>query len=178
MILIPFWLAWSQGYFKWAVELPVYAPTGAYNSGQLASTGLGYWTFSPTVSVSYLSQKTGLEVTAFAAMDLNTENTGIDYQSGDVFHLDLTVAEHLPLFGCFIGIGANAWYWQQITGDSGSGAKLGSFEGRTVRVGPVLSYTYPIGGHNVVAEVKWLPELETQNRLKGDSVWFKVAFAF
>ena len=39
------------------------------------------------------------------------------------FHVDFTVAEHLPLFGGIIGIGANGFYYQQVTGDSGSGAQ-------------------------------------------------------
>ncbi len=47
--------------------------------------------------------------------------------------------------GGFIGVGANAFYYEQITGDSGSGARLGEFEGRTVGVGPVLSGDVTVG---------------------------------
>ncbi len=47
IILVPFWLNWTCGDFKWAVQLDVYAPTGAYNTGQLANVGLNYWTFEP-----------------------------------------------------------------------------------------------------------------------------------
>jgi len=36
------------------------------------------------------------------------------------------VPQHLPLGPGFVGIGANAFYLQQTTGDSGSGAHLGS----------------------------------------------------
>lgn len=61
---------------------------------------------------------------------------------------------------------------------SGSGATLGDFEGRTVGVGPAQSYIRKIGKNNLAAEVKWLPELETKNRLKGDYVWFKLAVLF
>ena len=43
-------------------------------------------------------------------MDFNTENTDANYQSGDIFHVDATVAQHLPLFGGFAGVGANAFY--------------------------------------------------------------------
>lgn len=178
--LIPFWLAWNKGDFKWDVRLDIYAPTGDYTQGKLANVGLNYWTFEPVVSFSYLSSKIGLEISAFAGMDFNTKNGDTDYQSGNIFHLDLTVAEHLPLskYG-FIGIGFNAFYWQQFTGDSGSGAVLGDFEGRTQGIGPVISYiSPPICGHTVLAEVKWLPEIDVNNRVKGDSVWFKVAFAF
>jgi hypothetical protein len=180
MILIPFWLHWTRGDFKWDVQLEVYAPTGEYNTGQLANVGLNYWTFEPLVSFSYISKKIGLEFSTYAGFDFNTKNEATDYQSGDVFHIDTTIAEHLPLFGYgIVGIGANAFYWKQITADSGSGARLGSFEGRTEGIGPVLSYISPtFCGHTIVAEVKWLPELDVKNRLSGDNVWFKLAWLF
>jgi hypothetical protein len=72
-------------------------------------------------------------------MDFNTENHKTDYRSGTQFHLDMTIAEHLPFLGGIIGVGANAFYCQQITGDSGSGARLGDVKGRTIGIGPVLS---------------------------------------
>ena len=180
MILVPFWLNWNCGDFKWAVLLDIYAPTGEYHTGQLANVGLNYWTFEPMVQFSYISKKIGLEISATAGFDFNTINNETDYQSGDVFHIDATLAEHLPFFGYgIIGIGANAFYWKQVNGDSGSGAELGPFETKMIGIGPVLSYiSPPIGGHILVAEVKWLPQIETSNTLKGDYVWFKVGFAF
>ena len=180
MILVPFWLNWNCGDFKWAVLLDIYAPTGEYHTGQLANAGLNYWTFEPMVQFSYISKKIGLEISATAGFDFNTINNATDYQSGDVFHIDATLAEHLPFFGYgIIGIGANAFYWKQVNGDSGSGAELGPFETKMIGIGPVLSYiSPPIGGHTLVAEVKWLPQIETSNTLKGDYVWFKVGFAF
>ncbi len=51
---------------------------------------------------------------------------------------------------------------------------LGSFEGRSIGLGPVLSYVKTVGNVNLAAEVKWLPELEVENRLKGNAVWVKL----
>jgi len=180
MVLMPFWLHWTCGDFKWDVQLDVYAPTGAYNTGQLANVGLNYWTFEPEVSFSWISKKIGLEFTTFAGLDFNTNNNATNYQSGEVFHIDSTLAEHLPLFGCgIIGVGANVFYWDQFTADNGSGAKLGPFETEMAGIGPVLSYISPqICGHTIVAEVKWLPEMDTAKTLKGDYVWFKLGFVF
>jgi hypothetical protein len=177
--LIPFMLGWTNGPdLKYDVRFNIYAPSGEYDVGALANVGKNYWTFEPMISVSYLSSKIGLELTAFAGVDFNTENEDTDYQTGTQFHLDATVAQHLPLLGGVIGIGANGFYYQQITGDSGSGATLGDFEGRTVGVGPVLSYVRQIGKTTLATEVKWLPELDTEHRLKGDYIWFKLAFLF
>jgi hypothetical protein len=111
-------------------------------------------------------------------MDFNTENHKTNYRTGTQFHLDFTVAEHLPLLGGIIGVGANGFYYQQITGDSGSGALLGDFKGRTTGVGPVLSYTTKIWKKDLAAEVKWLPEIDVKNRPKGDYIWFKLGMVF
>jgi hypothetical protein len=179
LLVCPFMLGWTNAMdLKYDVRLGVYAPTGPYEVGRLANTGRNYWTFEPSVSLSWLSTKIGTEVSLFAGFDVSTKNNATDYQSGEIFHLDGTVAQHLPLFGGFIGVGANAFYYQQLSGDSGSGATLGSFEGRTVGVGPVVSYAHKFGKVDLAAEVKWLPELDVQNRLKGDYVWVKVGVVF
>jgi hypothetical protein len=86
--------------------------------------GKNYWTFEPAASLSYMSSKMGLELSAFAGIDFNMKNTDTEYRSGTQFHLDLTVAQHLPLFSGIIGIGANGFWYQQVSGDSGSGATL------------------------------------------------------
>ena len=177
--ILPLMLVWTNGDLKLGGNFSIYAPTGDFEKGQLANIGKNYWTFEPGVNVSWLSSKIGLELTAFAGLDFSTENEKTHYQSGNVFHLDATVAEHLPLGKLgFIGVGANAFYYQQISGDSGSGAALGDFEGRTVGVGPVLSFIKPMGKKALAAELKWLPELDVEKRLKGDIVWFKLALSF
>jgi hypothetical protein len=167
------------GDLKSDVRLGIYAPTGDYDKGELANVGKNYWTFEPTVSLSYISSKIGLEVTAFAGMDFNTENHATDYQSGTQFHLDVTIAEHLPFLGGLIGIGANGYYYQQVTGDSSPLDEiLGDFKGRTVGIGPVLSYITKIWGKDLVGELKWLPELDVKHRLDGDFIWFKLGMLF
>jgi hypothetical protein len=179
--LYPFMLGWTalKGDLKYDVRLGIYAPTGGYDESELANVGKNYWTFEPAVSLSYISSKIGLELSAFAGLDFNTENNDTDYQSGTQFHIDITVAEHLPFLGGIIGVGANGFYYDQVSGDSGSGAAiLGDFEGRTVGVGPVLSYARKVRGKDLVAELKWLPEFDVKNRLEGDYVWFKLGMVF
>jgi hypothetical protein len=171
------WTAWSTNLH---VDFfgGIYAPTGDYQTGRLANQGLGYWTFEPGILISYLGQKNGIEFSTYIGYDINTKNNTTDYQSGQQFHIDVTLAQHFPLGSGFLGIGANGFYLQQTTGDSGSGARLGSFEEMTAGVGPVLSYIGQIGKAPFAAEVKWLPQIGTQNTLKGNYIWFKVAVQF
>jgi len=177
--IYPFMMGWTNvPDLKYDLRLGIYAPSGDYDVGQLANLGKNYWTFEPGIMASWLSSKIGTEVSLYAGLDFSTENHDTDYQSGEVFHLDGTIAQHLPLLGGIIGVGANGFYYQQISGDSGSGARLGEFKGRTGGVGPVLSYIRKMGKRDLVSELKWLPELDTERRLKGDYVWFKLGLAF
>lgn len=181
MTLFPFILGWTNLVpdLKLDARLGIYMPTGDYEEGRLANVGKNYWTFEPGIMASWLSSKIGTEITLYTGVDFNTENDETDYTSGTSLHLDLTVAQHLPLFGGFIGVGANGFYYQQITGDSGSGARLGDFEGMTLGVGPVLSYVHSLGSKaQLLSELKWLPELDTDDRLEGDYIWFKLGLLF
>ncbi len=176
--LSPVMASWTNGDFHFNGMFNVWAPSGSYSTTSLANTGLGYWTFEPMVAASWISSKFGTEVTVFSALDFNTENTDANYQSGDIFHMDGTVAQHLPLFGGLAGAGATAFYLQQITGDSGSGAKLGSFEAQSYGVGPTISYVHPVGKSTLVFDGSWLPQLHSENTTKGDFFWAKVSLVF
>jgi hypothetical protein len=69
------------------------------------------------------------------------------------------------------------WY-QQVTADTGSGARLGDFKGRAMGAGPVVSYATNIGGLDTTFELKWLPKFDVKNRVEGNALWFKVRAAF
>ena len=175
LVLIPAYLGWQKDAWKLMGLLGVYAPTGKYRRGELANVGKNFWTFEPTLGLSYLSPKNGRELDVYFGVDFNTKNPKTEYQTGTQLHLEATAAQHLP-FG--LGVGANAFYYQQVEGDSGAGAIVGSFKGRTVGVGPVLSYIKQWDHTTFAAELKWLPELETEHRMKGDWLWLKLALIF
>ena len=178
MILIPAMLAWESGFWQFNALLPVYAPTGEFQTGRLANPGLNYWTFAPTLGTSYNNDKTGFNAALHGSVSLNTENGDTDYRSGSLVHLEASVQQLLPVGPGFIGVGTEAFYLEQVTADGGSGARLGEFKGRTAGIGPVLSYLLPRGKQTLVAEMRWLPELDVSRRLKGDYVWLKLAYQF
>jgi hypothetical protein len=159
-------------------RLGVYAPTGLYEVGRLANTGKNYWTLEPTVGFMYFGKKNGREASLFLGGDYNFENPDTDYQTGVQVHADGTLAQHFPLWGGLVGVGVNAYWYEQVEGDSGSGATFGDFKARTAGLGPVLSYVSKIGDVDVIGELKWLHEFETKNRPEGDYVWFKFLMKF
>ena len=61
-----------------------------------------------------------------------------------------------------------------MTGDSGHGATLGDFEGTDIGVGPVVTVIHTTSKYNFSSQVKWLPDLQVNNRLRGNAVWVSV----
>lgn len=175
--LLPLMMAWKQDEWQFNAILPVYAPTGEYEEGRLANLGKNYWTFDPTVGVAYSGQNlwNWAVHTGFA---INTENKDTNYKSGTVWHVEGSVQKLIPMGSGLLGLGLNGFYYDQITGDSGSGARLGDFKGRTTGVGPVLTYLLPGAEENMVFELRWLPESSVSKRLEGDYIWGKFVYQF
>jgi hypothetical protein len=45
-------------------------------------------------------------------------------------------------------------------------------------LGPVLGYIVPLGQQTLIAEFKWLPELDFKKRVAGDYLWAKMVCKF
>ena len=179
--IVPAMFAWKRDAWQYSAYLSVYAPTGKYELGALANTGLNYWKFEPGASVSYSNEETGFNWSLFGGVTFNTRNQDTDYQSGSVVHLDTSVQQIFPAGPGFLTLGAVGWYYQQVNGDSGSGATLGDTKGRSLGIGPAVGYLLPMGeeGSDLLAiEARWLPELDTRNRIEGDYLWLKLAWQF
>ncbi|UOM34888.1 transporter [Acuticoccus sp. I52.16.1] len=176
--IIPAMLAWQRGNMQFGVSVPVYLPTGGYEVGRLANVGKNYLTVDPTVSLSYTNPATGFSASGFMGLTLNTKNTATQYQSGSLFHLEASAQQLFPVGPGYLGIGAEAFYLQQISDDSGPGALLGGFRGRSIGIGPVLTYVLPLDNVTGAIEAKWLPEIDTENRIAGDYFWVKGVLQF
>lgn len=159
-------------------RLALYAPTGSYETGRLANTGKNFWTIEPTASVIYVGKENGIEASLFAGVDFNTENSDTNYKSGTQAHIDGTLAQHFPLHGGVASGGITGFWYQQISGDSGSGASFGDFKAKAHGIGPVISYAEKVNGNDVIAELKWVHEFDNKNRLQGDTVFFKLLAKF
>ncbi len=156
----------------------IYAPTGDYELGRLSNTGKNFWTVEPILGLAYFGQKNGIEVSAYLGSDFNTENNATQYASGTQLHIDGTVAQHFPWLGGVVGAGVSAYDYRQVTGDSGTGATLGPFLGGSIGLGPVVSYIGKIGTHDTIWELKWLHEVQTEDRLQGNLFWLKAVYKF
>ena len=176
--LIPIMLAWETGSWQFSGALSVYTPTGDYELGRLANPGLNYWSVDPFAGISYNNDKIGFNAGFNVGVMFNTENSDTDYRSGSMFHLDGSIQQMLPVGPGFASLGVEGFYLQQLNADSGQRDIFGDFKGRTVGAGPTLGYVLPIGENTLVTELRWLPELDTKNRLQGDSIWLKLVYQF
>jgi hypothetical protein len=178
LILIPAMLAWEKNNWQFNAAFSVFAPTGDYEVGRLANPGLNYWSFDPVIGASYNSDASGLNVALYAGVIFNSENLDTDYTSGSTLHLEASVQQLLPLGSGFISLGIEGFYLQQLDADSGQKDIFGDFKGRTAGIGPTLGYILPVGANTLVAELRWLPEMETKNRLNGNYTWLKIVYQF
>jgi len=179
MAIVPVMLAWKKDDWQIDAMLPIFAPTGNYQKGRLGNTGLNYWTFDPIFGVVYSNAKSGFNALLNTGFAINTENPDTNYKSGNLLHFDGAIQQILPVGKGLMTLGAEGFYFQQVSCDSGSGASLGCFKGRTTGLGPVLGYIQPFSKtESLVLEFKWLFEMDVKNRLDGDYIWLKAVYKF
>ena len=166
-------LGWERGEHHWNLTLTGFAPTGFYSSTSLAILGLNRPAIDVKGGYTFLSLQTGTEVSAALGMTFNAINTATEYQSGDELHFEWALNQHFPI-GLAAGVGG--YYYQQVTGDGGSGDKIGPFRGRVAAVGPLLSYTFKSGTQEVTLSSRWFHEFDVQHRVQGDSIFASLSF--
>lgn len=173
MLLTPFAFYWSFGELNVKLSQWVVAPTGRYDVHSVVNVGRNYWAFDTQLGVTWFHKATGTELTVLPGIMLNTANPDTDYKSGNEFHLDFMANQFLaPTFA----IGAQGYWYKQIQGDSGSGAKLGAFMGESFGLGAAVLWTPEVLKGRGVIVLKWLHDISTTNRLNGD--WGQVALSY
>lgn len=159
-------VGWHEGNWHWNLGTLVNVPLGFWERGNLASIGFNHWAIDTTGALTWLNLATGLELSGAVGFTYNFENPTTDYKTGTEFHLEFAGIQNLSKT---FGIGFNGYFYDQITGDSGSGAKLGAFEGRVLGIGPAANLNIPVGQVPLAVNLKYFHEIDVRNRLQGDS---------
>ena len=71
-------------------------------------------------------------------------------------------------------MGLVGYFYQQITGDSGSSAMLGDFKSRVVGIGPQVGYFFELWKWTWYVNVKGYYEFAAKNRPDGWNVWLSL----
>ena len=159
-------LGWHSGNWHFKTHTLVNAPTGFWERGNLANAGFNRWAIDNAAAFTWLDPEIGLEISAIAGITYNWENPTTDYKSGSEFHLEYAAVQN---FSRQFAIGVNGYFYDQISGDSGAGARLGSFEGRVIAIGPVMNLNFKAGPLPVSTSLKYFREFDVKNRLEGDA---------
>jgi hypothetical protein len=161
-------IGWASG--NWHAQLATLfnIPAGQYREGELANLAFHRWAGDLSGAVTWFNPKTGWDVSAKAGFTFNGTNPATDYTTGSEFHLEGAVEKALsPAFS----LGVQAVYFQQVSADTGSGAKLGPFEGTEVGLGGAAAYNFMIGKMPATLRLHGMAEFDATNRLPGTAVW-------
>jgi hypothetical protein len=157
-------LAWASGNDNWMTYLTGDIPTGAYQSSRLSTLGIGHAAIDAGGGYTYLNGKTGLEFSAVAGLTYNWENTHTNYKNGVDSHLDWALSQFLSESW---QVGVVGYMYYQLTGDSGSGNKVGAFKSRVASAGPEVGYIFKFNGQPAYFNLRGYWEFSAQNRVEG-----------
>jgi hypothetical protein len=171
----PLVLGWDAGNFHWNLGVFGFAPTGDYSTRQLANTSLNHWAEMTRLAGTYFDPKTGWQANLAAIYTVNWENPDTNYETGNILNFDGAITKN---FGP-LGIGMVGYAMIQTTGDSGAGARLGSFESRVYALGPILTFTTSADPNTALTVLlKGYVEFDAQNTFEGNVIDGAVSFKF
>ena len=157
-------LAWAKGNDNWMTYLTGDIPVGAYNPSRLANLGIGHAAIDAGGGYTYLNTTTGREFSAVLGATYNWENSKTNYKNGIDSHLDWAASQFLSANW---QVGVVGYVYQQLTGDSGSGNKVGPFKSRIAAIGPELGYAFQLNGQSAYFNLRGYKEFWAQNRVEG-----------
>ena len=143
-------------------------PVGLYNAQNLANLGIGHGAVDAGVGYTYFDTVKGHEFSAVIGATYNLINPGTQYQNGVDAHLDWGASQFLS---ASLQVGAVGYIYDQVSGDSGSGAKLGPFKSRVIGVGPQVGYLFPVAGMQGYVNLKGYGEFDSAHRPTGWNAW-------
>jgi len=158
-------LGWNQGNLHWNLTGLLNVPVGEYGKDDLANLGFNRWIFDASAAATWLDPASGLEASVNAGFSFHEENPDTNYRTGTEFHVDFALQQH---FSKVFAVGLVGYHFEQVTGDSGVGAVLGSFEGHASAIGPNVDFNFLLGKLPVATSLRWYHEFNVKNRLEGD----------
>ncbi|MGA8279796.1 MAG: transporter [Desulfobacterales bacterium] len=164
-------LAWNRGVHNGMIYLTGNIPVGSYDSQRLANIGIGFWAIDAGGGYTYFNQQTGREFSTVIGCTYNFENNSTDYQNGIDSHLDWSVSQLLSA-AWTVGIAGYVYY--QLTGDSGSGDRVGPFKARVAAIGPQVGYMFNVGDQQWSANVRGYYEFWAKNRPEGYALFANI----
>jgi hypothetical protein len=168
-------LKWNQGVNNEMVYVVGNIPSGTYDPNRLANLSFGYPAVDIGAGYTYLDQKTGHEFSVVGGLTYSAINPYLQYQNGIDFHVDWAASQFISKT---VHVGLVGYFFQQLTDDSGPGAKLGGFRGMAVGLGPEIGFIIPLSkDYQGYLNLRGYKDLETENRANTWSTWVTFAIS-
>jgi len=162
-------LRWNAGVHNVMVYATGDIPVGAYDPSRLANIGIGHGAVDGGLGYTYLNPDTGQEFSGVLGFTSNMMNNSTQYRNGTDLHFDWGASQFLSKT---FFVGAVGYVYEQQSGDSGSGDKVGPFRSRVVGVGPQLGFIFPVSAYTQgYINIKGYKEFDNANRPAGWNAW-------
>jgi hypothetical protein len=158
-------LGWEHGDFSHLFYVQGTAPTGRYEDGFFPSIGLNRWILDTGWAFTWTEKTSKLQFNGAIGFTFSAENDETDYKSGNDFHFEWAIGREISQ-GLMIGI--VGYDYRQLSGDSGSGATLGSFKGSVDAIGAGVTYTTMIDTTPLVLNLRHYEEFNAERRWEGN----------
>jgi hypothetical protein len=165
-------LTWTKGNNNAMIYLTGNIPVGTYSSNRLAAIGIGHGAIDGGVGYTWQNSKSPWEFSIVAGLTGNMENTSTQYKNGLDSHIDFATSYSVAPD---VQMGVAGYVYYQLTGDSGSGAKLGPFLSKAGGVGPQINWNFNVGQQQWSANVRGYYEYWTDHRTRGPVGFFTLS---
>lgn len=147
-------------------------PSGSFENGQLSNIALNRPAIDFSGALTYLDPVLGYELSVVPGITFNWINPATQYLTGTEFHLEWSASKYLSKE---LSVGLVGYYYDQLTGDSGSGNRIGPFKGRVTSLGAQIGYTFKLGEIPVSTNVRFFRELDVKNRFTGTATYLSIS---
>jgi len=172
LYLAPFILHWKLDAFDFMLLETVTIPSGIYDSSAFVNISRNTFGVNSSVAATWRHPDGGPELGVRLGYIINAENQATDYRTGDELVADWTAAWRL---NANWAIGLTGYAYEQVNGDSGDGAVLGDFKGRSLGAGPIARYIFAVGEHPFSLVAKWIHEIDARHRFEGNLFFLAIA---
>ena len=155
-------LKWNFGVDNFMTYVFGNIPSGTYDSTRLANLSPDFVGVDAGAGYTYLDPKTGHEFSVVAGFSFNGTNRDLDYRNGIDFHADWAASQFI---GKSVHAGLVGYVYQQVTGDTGTGAILGPNKGTAIGIGPQIGFFFPAWeGYTGYLNLRGYADVHTENR--------------
>ncbi|HEX7857128.1 MAG TPA: transporter [Sphingobium sp.] len=157
-------MGWKSGKIHVAFSGLLNIPVGEYREHQLANLSFHRWAGDLSTAVSWHDEESGWDVSGKIGLTINGKNDFTDYNSGNDLHFEASVEKTLSKQ---FSLGVQGYHFEQISDDSGSGARLGAYRGRITGLGGTVAYSTILGRSPSTFRLQVFQEFGAENRMEG-----------